>query len=109
MQKSMVLSGTMVFVCACGLDLGEAKDLFNMEEPSSEPAEEPSESTDEDSGSPDETDGSVSDGGSEDGSDSEPSNEPSDENVDSEVGTLNPDIVLFSFQNGSQKCVPLPH
>ena len=99
MHKSITLSAMMVFVCACLPELGVDKDLSDMEEPSSEPAEEPSDSTDGDSGASNGSDGSGSTDDSDDGTSGEPSSEPSDDNPDSEVGYLNPDILLFTFRN----------
>ena len=98
MQRSITLSGMMIFVCACSLDLGEGKDVLDMEEPSSEPAAEPSDSSNGDSGTSNGTDDSGDESG--DDTSNEPSSEPSDENTDPVTGTLNPDLLLFSFRNG---------
>lgn len=94
MHKSMTLSGIIVFLCACSLDIGEGKDSSSIEEPSSEPAQEPSDSAAEDSGDSTGSDGTSDDTGA------DTSVEPSDDTAVSDTGYLNPDILLFSFRHG---------
>lgn len=106
MQQSYVWAGLSICVFSACIERTESdKDISLLEEPSSEPAGESgvgngsdgnSGGSGESSGDSGSSNGSDSDSG--DGSWSEPSNESGDE--DGIGGSLNPDILLFTFQNG---------
>ena len=104
MQQSTIWTGMIILVLSACIEQTESeKDLSALEEPSSEPAGEPSSDNGSDGDSNDSTGGDTgssngSDGDSGDGSTIEPSNEPSDEG--GAGGSLNPDLLLFSFQHG---------
>lgn len=109
MRKLLILNLTTVGLLAACLEAPEAdKELSDMEEPSSEPADEVSDGSsgsgsDGSEGSSGSNDGSGgngngSDGGSGDGGANDGSWD--DSSGDNTGGTLNPDILLFTFQNG---------
>ena len=101
----IVTIGLMAVLVACGEQDKDAGIEF-LEEPSSEPSSDSSEPSDGDNGSTDssgdDSDGSGSNGGS--GSDGGSDGNGSDGGGGSDgsvgTGTLNPDILLFSFENG---------
>lgn len=112
MNKSRLLTivlSSVGLLSAC-LEAPEAdKELSDMEEPSSEPAGEASDSeggssgSEGSSGSSDGADGSGSGGNGSDnggGSDGGSNDGSWDDSSDGTGGTLNPDILLFTFQNG---------
>ena len=101
MKYSLLPLGLLYTAC---IDVPSTdKDTDPIEEPSSEPAGEPSDSTGGSSGSSegsDGSDGSGSDSTDGDGWGDGSSDGSGDGDSDSAGGTLNPDVLLFSFQNG---------
>jgi len=92
-----------LFYTAC-IDTSDTdKNTDPIEEPSSEPAGEPSDSTGGNSGGYEDSsgsNGSGSDSNDGDGWGEDSSGNPGNGGSDSTGGTLNPDVLLFSFQNG---------